>query len=151
MLRRRTPLKPGKPLVRRTPLREVSERRAAQQPKRRPKDTGPDRTTRDLIAERDSGCVVCGAGPYGLQVHHRLPRRLGGRKGPVPNAPSNLVSLCREDHAAVESQRAWAIDVGLLLHEGEDPALIPVLHRLHGVVLLLNDGGVQPVPDGGAA
>lgn len=153
-LRSKKPLKPGQPLVRRTPLREVSAKRAAVIPMtRRPKDTGPDRATRDLVLERDSGCVICGKGPYGLQVHHRKPRRMGGRSDAAINGPANLVSVCREDHEWLESNRAEALDMGLLLHESEDPERVPVLHFLYGAVFLLTDGGVQPAPhaDGGDA
>jgi 5-methylcytosine-specific restriction enzyme A len=151
VLQRKTPLKPGKPLTRKTPLRQVSAKRAALLPRtRRPKDTGPDRATREVVLDRDQGCVGCGAGPYGLQLHHRKPRRLGGRTGRDINLVVNLVALCRDCHSTVESQRAWALDLGLLLHEGEDPELIPVLHHQYGVVLLGIDGNVIPLPGGAA-
>lgn len=144
-LLRRTPLKPGKPLARRTPLRAVSLKRAALAKTKRSAKTGPDRTTRDLVFDRDTGCLICGAGPYGLQVHHRKPRRLGGRSGQVINQPSNLILVCGGCHARIESERAWALDLGLLLHEAEDPAEIPVLHRLYGIAYLLDDGSVRPI------
>lgn len=111
--------------------------------------TGPDRATRDLVLARDGGCVICGAGPYGLQVHHRKARRMGGRTDERINAPSNLVTLCAVDHTWVESRRAEALEMGLLVAEHDDPAQVPALG-----LLLDDDGGATPVPhadQGGAS
>lgn len=137
------------PLKRRTPLRQVSAKRAAVQPKRQ-RDTGPDRATRDLVLDRDLGCVVCGKGPYGLQVHHRKPRRMGGRTGSAINSPANLVAICPDDHAWAESNREAALDLGLLVREGDDPAAVWMHHRQLGVVLLGADGTVELAPWAGA-
>lgn len=145
-LRRRTRLVARSELKRYKPLREVSEKRAAASGRpARPRDTGPDRATRDLVLERDGGCVVCGTGPYGLQIHHRKPRRLGGSSDPAINAPSNLTSACEDHHAWIESHRAKALGLGLLLHDKADPAEVPVLHHLYGWVLLHDDGSVTQV------
>lgn len=143
ILQRRTELKAKTPLRRGKPLVSKPKKPA------RPRDTGPDRSTRDLVFERDGGCVVCGTGPYGLQVHHRKPRRMGGRSIPEINAPSNLISLCAQDHAWVESRRAEALELGLLVAERDDPAAVPLNHSLYGPVLLDSDGGVRVI--GGAA
>lgn len=102
------------------------------------------------MLERDSGCVVCGKGPYGLQVHHRKPRRMGGRTGPAINSPANLVSICPEDHAWAESNRSAALDLGLLVAEEHDPARVWMHHAQYGVVLLLDDGSVELAPKAGA-
>lgn len=142
-LSRRTPLRAKAPLKRGKPLVAKPSKPA------RRKDTGPDRSTRDLVFERDGGCVVCGCGPYGLQVHHRKPRRMGGRSTPAINAPSNLISLCVQDHGWVESRRAEAMELGLLVAEHDDPADVPLNHCLYGPVLLAADGSVRLV--GGAA
>lgn len=145
-LQRKTQLKPGKPLVRHTPLRQKSAKRAAQETSSGRRDTGPDKATRDLVLDRDHGCVVCGHGPYGLQVHHRKPRRMGGRSDASINSPANLVSVCRDDHQRLESSRSDALEAGLLLREHEDPEQVPMLHHGFGAVFLLDDGGVEPVP-----
>lgn len=61
------------------------------------------RATRRLVQQRDGyRCVVCGATER-LEVHHIVPRRLGGSNDPV-----NLVTLCaachrRHDRAAAPS------------------------------------------------
>jgi 5-methylcytosine-specific restriction enzyme A len=137
-MKRRTRLQAKTPLRRSSPLLSKAEKR---KPARR---TGPDRTTRELVLERDSGCVLCGKGPYGLQVHHRKPRRMGGSGDPAINAPSNLVSLCAEDHAWVESSREEALDMGLLLHDHDDPREVPVVHKLYGSVFLLDEAPQDP-------
>jgi len=142
-------VKRGAPLKRKTPLRQVSAKRAAKQPKRQ-RDTGPDRATRDLVLDRDLGCVMCGNGPYGLQVHHRKPRRMGGRTGPAINSPANLVAICAGDHAWAESNREAALDLGLLVREGDDPAQVWMHHAQLGVVLLAADGTVELAPKAGA-
>jgi hypothetical protein len=144
-LQRRTPLRSSTPLARRTPL--IAKSKAAS----RPKQSGPDRATRDLVFERDGGCVVCGCGPYALQVHHRKPRRMGGRSTPGINSPANLVSVCAADHAWLESRRAEAIRLGLLVMEHQDPREVPLNHCQLGPVLLDNDGAVLPVVEDGAA
>lgn len=144
-LQRRTELKAKTPLTRRTPL--IAKPKTAT----RPKNTGPDRATRDLVFTRDGGCVVCGCGPYGLQVHHRKPRRMGGRSTLGINSPSNLVSVCAADHAWLESRRAEALRLGLLVMEHQDPRDVPLNHCLYGPVLLGADGSVSQVVEDGAA
>lgn len=136
-------MKRGAPLKRNKPLRTSREKRTGR------RDTGPDRTTRDKVLERDSGCLICGAGPYGLQVHHRKPRRMGGRKVPGINSPANLISLCPTDHAWVESSRAEALEMGLLVSEHDDPAQVPVTHRDYGSVFLTDDGDYRLSPEWG--
>jgi 5-methylcytosine-specific restriction protein A len=124
----------------------MSDRRATASGRRRARDTGPGRATREAVLERDGyACVMCGKGPHGLQVHHRKPRRMGGRSESGINAPSNLVTLCEADHAWAESRRAEALEMGLLLHEADDPAKVPVLHHEHGPIRLDNKGGWKPV------
>lgn len=132
-------------LKRKKPLRTSREKRTGQ------RNTGPDRTTRDKVLERDSGCLLCGCGPYGLQVHHRKPRRMGGRKVPGINSPANLISLCPTDHAWVESSRTEALEMGLLVAEHDDPAKVPVHHRDYGAVLLTDEGEYQFPPEWGGA
>jgi 5-methylcytosine-specific restriction protein A len=138
------------PLERRTPMRAESPHT---QTRRARTDTGPDKAMRELVLERDSGCVICGRGPHGLQIHHRKPRRMGGRSIPEINSPVNLVSLCPADHAVVESARTDALEAGWLVYEFEDPAEVPLPHHLFGACYLLPDGGVCLVPHvgGGAA
>jgi 5-methylcytosine-specific restriction enzyme A len=137
---RRSRLRAKTGLQRRSPLRTSRKKKTGR------RDTGPDRATRDLVAERDAGCVNCGIGPYGLQVHHRKPRRMGGRTDPRINAPSNLISLCQACHTWVELRRTEALDMGLLVRENDDPRKVPVPHAELGLVFLDDAGGWSPAP-----
>lgn len=163
-LRRRTRLKPSKPLERRTPLREVSEKRAAAlPPSRRPKDTGPDRTTRDLIKLRDEWrCCVCGESVYDRQVsiHHRRNRGSGGTRDAAVNRPSNLLLVCGTGSTGCHGdltdnrQRDVALDAGWIVstNSTDEPINVPVHHAVHGLIYLDDEGDWSPVAEfGGAA
>lgn len=111
--------------------------------------TGPDDVTRARVIERDKGCAMCGAHTRDLQIQHRKPRKMGGRKGQKrkeSNSLSNLVTLCADDHAWAESRRVEASEMGFLVRERDDPAQVPVAHIVHGLVFLNDDGTVSPVP-----
>jgi 5-methylcytosine-specific restriction endonuclease McrA len=140
-MRRRSRLVAKTPLSRRTPLRTTREKRTGR------RDTGPDRTTRELVLERDEyRCVDCGDNEN-LQLHHRKPRKIGGRADwRKSNSPANLLTVCRDTHDWIESRREEAYDAGLLVHEHDDPAEVPVKHFLwQQLVYLDDDGGWRPV------
>lgn len=149
-LERRTPLPRGGPL-----------KRTAVKPKRA-RDTGPSKTTRDIVWARAGGrCELCGealAGPVGFSVHHRLPRRMGGSRRPELNTPANLLVVCGSGttgcHGRIESRREQAYTEGLLLHDGQDPATVPVLIAcpIDGwpKLVLLAEDGTYTDPEGPA-
>lgn len=88
--------------------------------------TGPDAATRDAVYERDAfRCVFC-TGGTSLQIHHRRPRGMGGSRDPQTNSLANLLLLCEDCHAWVESHREQALELGLLVRQGVDPASVPV-------------------------
>lgn len=72
---------------------------------------------------------------------------MGGSKDPASNLPANILLLCGSGttgcHGWIESHRAEALDLGLLVYRSHDPVQIPVQLR-YGTVLLRNDGGWQP-------
>lgn len=154
-LERRTPLTSKKPLVRHTPLREVSAKRAAAGAKSaRRRDTGPGQATRDLVMERDGYCCAwCGrqllTGLRSLQ--HRQARGMGGTTDPAANNPSNLLLLCGSAttpggcHLFAEQRSEEARIAGLWVPSWRDPADVPVLHAAYGPCLLLDDGSVEPI------
>lgn len=154
---RRTRLVVRTPLKRRTPLRQVSLKRAATMPaKARAKGTGPDRTTRELVLERDDySCFCCGlpllGEPFSLQ--HRVARGMGGSSDPLINSPANLIllwgSAVTNCHARVENRYAADRIAGYWLRSDQVPAETPVLHWRYGPVLLGHDGSITPI--GGAA
>lgn len=148
---RRSPLVSRTGLQRRTPLRQVSVKRAAAAGRpARPRDTGPDRTTRELVAERDQYCCVgCGrqllTGPRSLQ--HRKARGAGGTSDPAVNRPSNLIWLCGTAttpdscHLAAESRTEQTRTAGLWVPSWADPAKVPVWHAPINGWVLLDDNG----------
>lgn len=139
------------PLVRRTPLRQISERRAAAgKPCPKPKPTGPDRATRELVLERDDWrCVSCGLPIIGQQysLQHRKARGVGGG-----NEPSNLIVLCGSAtspggcHLAAEQRRADSRDLGYWVPSWQDPRQVPVMHAMHGRAWLTDTGGISYSP-----
>lgn len=158
----RTPLQPGKPLQRKTPLAQVGRKGIAKG--RKPKaNTGPDRTIRELVKLRDEWrCCVCGESVYDKQasIHHRRNRGSGGSGDPAINRPSNLLLVCGTGstgcHGALtdNAQRLVALDAGwiVLLNTTDDPIDVPVHHAVHGLIYLDDEGGWSPVPhvDGAA-
>jgi hypothetical protein len=155
-LRRRSRLETRTPLARRTPLRSKAERR------RRPRYTGPDRSTRELVLERDDyRCACCDNTVYGrpYSLQHRDARGMGGTSLPEINSPTNLITLCGSAtspngcHLACEQREERLNELGFWLKRGQDPATTPVAHAVYGWCLLLPDGGVDvlPLPWGGAA
>lgn len=124
-LERRTPLARGGPL-----------KRTSSRPKR-PRDTGPTKTTREIVWARAGGrCELCGgslAGMRGFSRHHRRPRRMGGSRLPDTNSPANLLLVCGSAtspdgcHQRIEAKRDQAYAEGLLLHDGQDPTEVPIL------------------------
>lgn len=74
----------------------------------------------DEVIARDQYCQAsayglsfsCSGGP---EVHHRMPRGMGGTTNPAIHDLDNLVLLCQGHHQWVESNRAMAYDLGLLV------------------------------------
>lgn len=124
-LNRRTPLPRGGPLKRNTA-----------RPKRQ-RDTGPTKSTKDLVWARAGGrCEVCGgslAGMRGFSRHHRRPRRMGGSRLPETNSPANVLLVCGSAtspdgcHQRIESNRTRAYEDGLLLRADQTPTDVPVM------------------------
>jgi 5-methylcytosine-specific restriction protein A len=111
-------------------------------------DTGPDRDTCDLIVKRDDWtCACCGNSIWGCEFsrQHRVARGMGGTADPAINRPSNLITLCGSAtsqggcHLACEQRDPRLYDLGFWRKNGEDPAVIPVAHAVHGWVLLLDE------------
>lgn len=112
----------------------------------RRRDTGPGRATRTLITQRAGGCCeLCGL--YGGDVHHRTPRGIGGSTRSEINEASNLLLLCRNCHAFIETiERASAYTYGWLCPQGTEPGDHPVL-ILGRWVYLTGEGTYVPAPD----
>jgi 5-methylcytosine-specific restriction protein A len=107
--------------------------------------TGPDAKTRGLVMARDGGrCRRCGA--IGEQIHHRLPRGMGGTRDKKINSPANLVVLCAGCHREIESDRLDAYDTGWLVRRGFNPAEQYVIDASGRMLMLLDSGVVVTDP-----
>lgn len=77
--------------------------------------------------------------------------------GAAVNRPACLLRLCLPCHNKIESQRAWARQLGLLVPRPTDPATVPVRLRTTngaGWFLLIEEGRVYAWvdrPDGWSA
>ena len=109
---KRSPLRRGKPPTRRTPLRQVSPKRAKQQ-----------RLRRTMVAEELARRELCEAGArithaghdarcqgLAIELHEPLTRARGGSI----LDPANTVAICRSCHDWIHVNPAAATDLGLL-------------------------------------
>lgn len=130
-------------------VRDIARQVLPKTQPRRPKPKNPgEAKTRKLVAERSGGwCEICGVA-RAESVHHRRNRSQGG-----PWSPSNCVSVCgdgvRKCHGWVGQHPKAAHAKGFHLEHGEAPAETLIESRLHGTVLLDDEGGVHAI--GGAA
>lgn len=109
------------------------------------RNTGPSAATLELVMERSAGsCEFPQCGMQAVHTHHRRPRRAGGTRRPETNQAANLIRLCLHHHDWVESHRALALDMGMLLHDRQEPADTPV-RTCRGLVRLDNEGGYEAV------
>lgn len=126
------------------PFREVVRQEwGKRQPRNRiAKEPGRSRTLR-VVGERSGGlCERCGG--LGHSTHHLLNRSQGGCW-----SPSNCVRLCGSGlggcHGWVTVNPAEAWEEGFHLKPWETPGGRPIASRLHGRVLLADDGSVRPI------
>lgn len=141
--------------MRRTQIRQMSPKREeklkaerrfnpgssfALSPQAKPKrqaDTGPKRSTRDLVRARSGGmCEWPGCPELQTDIQHRLGRKAGGRHGATKeriNGPAWLIATCRLHHIYVTSphgeRREVAMRMGWLLLENQDAIAEPVMTR----------------------
>ncbi|MBF6374499.1 HNH endonuclease [Nocardia farcinica] len=121
-------------------------------PKSRPRAprrryTGATPAVLMLVKSRAGGrCERCAAPiPTTAEVHHRIPRGMGGTRDPRVNRPSALVVLCPQCHRRIESYREKARLDGWLVRRTSNPTEVAIESRLHGRVLLADDGSVVSV------
>jgi hypothetical protein len=157
---KRSPLERRTPLTSSTPLPRsnlAANQGGHHKPAKRPRNTGPTPLVRRVIAKRSGGDCEWPVCPRAAtDIHHRLNRKAGGRRGEMAeriNQPSWLLHACRDHHAVVTSPhgeaRLMALAMGWLLLEGHEARDVPVVSR-HGRVWLLNDGTFTTEPEGSA-
>ncbi|MFC9966298.1 HNH endonuclease [Nocardia ignorata] len=119
----------------------------------RRRNTGPSREVIELVRERAGGrCERCAWLLHaGGEIHHRVPRGMGGTRLAWINRPPNLVHICLPCHRWAESYRSSALDTGWLVFRRRNPVEIPIHSVLHGVVLLTDDGRIIPVSQADSA
>lgn len=104
-------------------------------------------TVETVIARSGGICEVCGKARVG-EIHHRIPRGMGGVKGDhasVVESAANALCLCSECHRWAErGDRAEAKDRGIILKRNANPELTPVL-TFRGWRLHDSHGGVHDV------
>lgn len=119
-------------------------------------ETGFSPVDRQTIIRRSYGqCERCNKS-LAAHIHHRKPRRMGGRRGggfADVNRPSGGLALCYGCHDWLETKdRGKAKALGLLLIEQQSASATPVfLPRYRGWVLLDDLGGVDWFPTEEAA
>ena len=112
-----------------------------QQPREtRAKEPGRSRTLK-IVGQRSGGlCERCGG--TGHSTHHLKNRSQGGRW-----SPCNCVRLCGSGfsgcHGWVTTHPVEAGEEGFHLESWEIPGRRPIESRLHGYVLLADDGSVK--------
>lgn len=121
---------------------------------------GPTETVlKQVLMRDDNKCAKCGkqiSGERGRDwsLHHRRPRGAGGTSLVWPNLPGNLILLHGSGvdgcHGDVESYRDDAREKGFLvaLNGKRKSSAVPILHAVHGWVLLDDHGGItlQEIP-----
>ncbi len=114
-----------------------SQRRRRQQ---RARTSPEERRARAVVTERSGGvCEGCSAA-RATDWSHRVAEGQGG-----PYCPSNGMHLCRACHAWLHANPTAARDErGWRLLSTDEPAEVPVLHAVHGWVLLTDDGCFVP-------
>lgn len=120
------------------------------------KKSDPTKETVHAVFARDEGCCArCGTPITGERgrdwsVHHRRPRGSGGTSLAWVNLTGNLVLLCGSGttgcHGFIESHRIWATDAGFLvsLNGVAVAADVSIVHAIHGLCRLTNDGAALP-------
>lgn len=144
------------PLTRKTPLARVPFARKPPEPTtvaRWPKqhrDEIPIRNQQRVKLRADYRCEACGTDLFhhaGGELHHRVPKGMGGRSHPERHSPANLLFLCHDCHRHVTENPRTAYGFGRLVHRWLNPANQNVMVWGHGWVRLDAYGGYVEVPE----
>ena len=78
---------------------------------------------RAAVFARDTNCAVCTQQTSEQDAaHHRKLRSQGGE-----DSLENLVGLHHSCHQYVHANPAWSYDMGLMVHQWDDPAEVAIL------------------------
>lgn len=84
-------------------------------------------------------CEICGQHTSDLTAHHRRLKGMGGTRRPESQAVSAGIWVCALDHHRIHAHPQHSYEMGWLVKQSADPALIAVLRRERWV-LLQDDG-----------
>lgn len=134
----------------RKPLKRTGAKKPA-----RPKGV-PAAAKRVLLARSVGVCEVglaCGGTGEAQDPAHREGKKTGGTSKPWSNSPATLLASCRPCHRLIDGIEVRGAEfLGLKIREGvARPWEIPVRHARFGWVLLDDQGGYRPAPEGSYA
>lgn len=72
-------------------------------------------------------CTKCRRAGSSLDVHHRLPKGIGGAASKIAYGLANLVTLCRDCHGWAHAHPVDAMACGLVLARHDEPEEHPVV------------------------
>jgi 5-methylcytosine-specific restriction protein A len=84
-------------------------------------------------------CEICGQHTSDLTAHHRRLKGMGGTRRPESQAVSAGIWVFALDHHRIHAHPQHSYEMGWLVKQSADPALIAVLRRERWV-LLQDDG-----------
>lgn len=138
---RRTALRPGGPLARKTELKRKAGLKSRAINAARPKVSPEERVGKDIVHARSRGlCETCGV-REAAHWHHRVNRSQMGTW-----APQNGLHVCVECHAWIGDNPNGAAVLGWHLESHQDPAVEPVRYRGQWVVLRPDSLPPTPTP-----
>lgn len=161
---RKTPLSRGSSTLKRSPLAQISPKRlAAALEAGKPVKPSLTTTTKRAVPKDVTAAIAGRSGGWcEMQLNgclgqatdacHRIKRGMGGRHGAAEAESSRLSDVihgCRVCHQWTHARPTESYEMGLMLHEGQDPAMEPVLYR-NEVKYLDDFGGVHDFEDVGA-
>lgn len=120
--------------------------RGCETPMAKPRPNRVDDETRfGVLARAMYRCEKCGDDfLWGVSVHHRRPRMMGGSKNLELHKSANLIALCGSGttgcHGWVESHRDEARQLGFLIQKVESAELIPFRDNAGDWWNIFNDG-----------
>jgi len=110
----------------------------------KPKPKMTDEVRFAIYARAGYRCERCLEATPTINVHHRLPRQMGGTRNELIHAPANLILLCGSGtsgcHGWVESNRDEARKFGYLLYRIDSAVEIPFIDNNKNGWLLDNLG-----------
>jgi len=104
------------------------------------------KTRLTIIARSRGRCERCGQRGYGMQIHHRQPRGMGGGSTQEVRSAANGLYVHPSCHRWIESHRSYSLERGWLVPKATDPSEYEV-RIWSGWVLLSANGDVTQISE----